>query len=105
MRKAFAAALAMTAALAGQVLADDDCWAPMTEWQPRQAVEAMAAKEGWTVRRITIHDGCYKVFGHDSAGKDIRMTVNPVTLEILRSGEHGDHESEDSHRNNKHPHD
>lgn len=105
MRKALAVAFAISATLAGRALADDDCWAPMSDWQPRQAVETMAEKQGWTVRRITIHDGCYKVFGRDSTGKEIRLTVNPVTLEVLKAREHDDHDSENGDRHNKHQHD
>ncbi len=106
MPKAVAfAALMLALSLSGRAMADDECWAPMTEWQPRQAVETFAAKQGWTVRRITVHEGCYRVFGHDQSGKDIRLTLNPVTLEVLNDREGGDHEAEDGHRENKHRHD
>jgi hypothetical protein len=98
------AALILAFGLSGRAMADDECWAPMTDWQPRQAVETLAQKQGWAVRRITVHEGCYRVFGHDQSGRDIRITLNPVTLEILNDHERGDHEA-DGHGENKHRHD
>jgi hypothetical protein len=41
---------------AGAALADDDCFVPMANWQPREAVERLAKQSGWTVRRIKIDD-------------------------------------------------
>lgn len=104
MQKAVAVTFAISLTFAGQALADDGCWAPMSDWQPRRAVETMAAQQGWTVRRIMIDDGCYKVFGRDSAGKDIRLTVNPVTLEILKTRDRDDHDlgHDDHHKSHEH---
>ena len=39
---------------------DDDCHVSMDRWKPREAVETMAASQGWTVARIKIDDGCTK---------------------------------------------
>jgi hypothetical protein len=69
---------------AGIAWADDDCWAPMAEWHPREAVKGMAEDQGWTVRRIKIDDGCYEVNGFDAQGRAIEATVNPATLAILQ---------------------
>ena len=41
----------------GAALADDDCFVPMADWQPRDAVAMLAEENGWTVRRIKIDDG------------------------------------------------
>ncbi len=41
---------------AGAALADDDCFVPMADWQPRDAVAMLAEENGWTVRRIKIDD-------------------------------------------------
>jgi hypothetical protein len=38
--------------LAGAALADDDCFVPMADWQPRDAVARLAEDNGWTMRRI-----------------------------------------------------
>ena len=79
------AGLATAAMLFGTaVLADsDDCAVPMADWQPREAVSQMAAEHGWVVRRIKIHDGCYKIYAQDTQGRPVEVKVNPSTLQIL----------------------
>jgi hypothetical protein len=67
----------------GAAIADDDCSVPMTDWQPREAVQRMAEKQGWAVRRIKIDDGCYEIDGRDASGRTIGATVDPATLVIL----------------------
>jgi hypothetical protein len=63
---------------AGAALADDDCFVPMADWQPREAVARLAAENGWTVRRIKIDDGCYEIDGTDAEGRPIEVTVHPA---------------------------
>ena len=76
--------LAFLAALpAGMALADDDCFVPMADWQPRDAVAQLAEENGWTVRRIKIDDGCYEIKGRDAQGRAIEVKVDPATLEIV----------------------
>ena len=76
--------LALLAMLpAGVALADDDCFVPMVNWQPREAVARLAAEKGWTVRRIKIDDGCYEIDGRDAQGRRIEVTIHPATLEVL----------------------
>jgi hypothetical protein len=104
MRKTIAvtAFLALLAA-SNPSRADDDCWAPMADWQPREAVQHFAQNQGWTLRRIKIHDGCYRIYATDANGQDIKVTVNPVTLEILKStgrddDDHGHRRDADHHK-------
>ena len=68
----------------GAALADEDCFVPMSDWQPREAVVKLAEEKGWTVRRIKIDDGCYEIDGKDQAGRRIEVTVHPATLEVIR---------------------
>lgn len=68
----------------GMALAEEGCFVPMSDWQPREAVVKLAGEKGWTVRRIKIDDGCYEIDGKDQAGKRIEVTVHPATLEVLR---------------------
>ncbi|MCB1474804.1 MAG: PepSY domain-containing protein [Rhodobiaceae bacterium] len=71
---------------AGIARADDrdrDCFVPVADWQPRDAVQKMATELGWTVRRIKIDDGCYQIKGTDRDGRSIEAKVNPATLEIV----------------------
>ncbi|MBX3574334.1 MAG: PepSY domain-containing protein [Mesorhizobium sp.] len=78
----------------GSALADDECFVPMADWKPREAVAALAAQKGWTVRRIKIDDGCYEIDGTDAQGQRIEATVHPATLEILEIEQRDD----DDHR-------
>lgn len=68
---------------ASAALADDDCFVPMADWQPREAVAQFAAQQGWTVRRIRIDDGCYEIDGRDATGSEIEVKLHPGTLEIV----------------------
>ena len=78
-----AATFLVILALAGGAVADDDCYVPMANWQPRDAVVRLAAEQGWTVRRIKIDDGCYEIDGTDPEGRRIEATVHPATLAVI----------------------
>ena len=79
--------LTILAFLAGMpvatALAEEGCFVPMADWQPREAVAKLAESKGWVVRRIKIDDGCYEIDGKDETGKRIEVTVHPATLEVL----------------------
>jgi hypothetical protein len=68
---------------AGGAWADDDCQVPMANWQPRAALEQVAAAQGWTVRAIGIDDGCYEIDGRDAQGRRIEVKLDPATLEVI----------------------
>jgi hypothetical protein len=87
---------ALGAALpSGAALADhDDCFVPMADWQPRDAVARLAEESGWTVRRIKIDDGCYEIDGRDADGRAIEVTLHPATLEVIEF-EYEDDEDDD----------
>ena len=90
---------ALTLALmlgAGAARADDDCFVPMADWQPRDAVIRLAQENGWTVRRIRIDDGCYQIIGRDAQDRALRVTLQPDTLEIRqrKRGKHEEHEDD-----------
>lgn len=77
--------LALVAAMpAGTALAEEGCFVPMSDWQPRAAVVKLAQDKGWTVRRIKIDDGCYEIDARDVDGKSFEVTVHPATLEVLK---------------------
>ncbi|WP_417674928.1 PepSY domain-containing protein [Roseibium sp.] len=86
---AFAGAILWTCSAS----ADDDCFVPMTDWQPREAVTQLANDHGWTVRRIKIHDGCYEIIGQDAQGRSIEATVHPATLDVLELEYRGEGDS------------
>jgi len=90
--------LALVACLpAGAALADDDCFVPMADWQPREAVERFAEQNGWTMRRIKIDDGCYEIDGRDAEGRKIEVTLDPGTLAVIEF-EYDDDDDDDRPR-------
>jgi hypothetical protein len=91
-------ALASMAIGVGAALADDDCDAPVVDWQPRSAVEKLADSKGWTPRRIKVDDGCYEIKGRNAAGKEIEAKIHPVTLEIVEIEIEDDHDDDDDER-------
>lgn len=97
MRKTLTILAFLAGLPAGTALAEEGCFVPMSDWQPREAVAKLAESNGWTVRRIKIDDGCYEIDGKDSGGQRIEVTVHPATLEVLKieHGEPADNEKED----------
>lgn len=82
--------LALAILVASPALAEDDCDAPTGEWKSREAVRELAEQQGWTLKRIKIDDGCYEVYGTDSAGRRFEAKIDPVTLKIKEiEGRHG----------------
>lgn len=84
MRKTLTILAVLAALPAGAALAEDDCFVPMVDWQPREAVAQLAVTQGWDVRRIKIDDGCYEVDGRDAQGRAIEVKLHPGTLQILQ---------------------
>jgi hypothetical protein len=83
MDKAPTIVVVLALLFAAPALADDDCFVPMADWQPREAVAQMAAENGLTVRRIKIDDGCYEIDGRDAQGRRVEVTVHPATLQVI----------------------
>ncbi|MCR5882876.1 PepSY domain-containing protein [Rhizobacter sp. J219] len=77
--------------IAPPVWAGDDCEAPLSRWQTREAVRQMAAEKGWQVERLKIDDGCYEIRGTDAQGRRFKAKVDPETLKVLKMKQ-GDHE-------------
>ena len=83
MRKALTMLVLALVLPAGAALADDDCRVPMADWQPREAVMALAQERGWTISGIKIDDGCYEIDGRDATGRAIEVKLHPGTLQIV----------------------
>ena len=83
MRKTLTMLALLMAVPAGAARAEEGCFVPMAEWQPRAAVVRLAQDKGWKLRRIKIDDGCYEIDARDVDGRSIEVTVHPATLEIL----------------------
>lgn len=63
---------------------DHRCNAPMSDWQPREALQQKLEGQGWEIRRIKTEDGCYEVYAIDDKGDRAEAYVDPATLEIVR---------------------
>jgi hypothetical protein len=83
MMKTIAILSILVAVPIGAALASDDCFVPMADWQPREAVARLAKENGWTIRRIKIDDGCYEIDGRDAGGRRIEVKVHPATLQVI----------------------
>jgi hypothetical protein len=94
MKKTLTMLAFLVALPTGAALADDDCFVPMANWQPREAVARLAADMGWSVNRIKIDDGCYEIDGRDGAGRRIEVTVHPATLQVIEM----EYDDDDTHR-------
>jgi hypothetical protein len=70
--------------------AGDDCDAPVSRWQTREAVRQVAAERGWQIQRLKIDDGCYEIRGTDAQGRAFKAMLDPETLKVLkiRQGDH-----------------
>ena len=79
--------LALTIAC-GTALAGEKCDVPVSEWQPREALESKLAAVGWHIRSIKARDGCYEAVGVDAEGSIVQAVFNPKTLERV-SESHG----------------
>ncbi len=71
-------------AVSGAALADDDCHAPMSEWQSREAVATKVAELRIQTERLRIDDGCYEVRGRDIDGNRVDLLLDPASLAVLR---------------------
>ncbi|OYX40853.1 MAG: hypothetical protein B7Z02_17655 [Rhodobacterales bacterium 32-67-9] len=83
MRKTLTILAFLAALPSGAAFADDDCFVPMADWKPREAVSQFAIAQGWEVRRIRIDDGCYEINGRDAESRTIEVKLHPGTLQIV----------------------
>lgn len=79
-----------TLAIVKMQFGDGECRVPMADWQPREAVQAMAKEQGWTVRRIKTDDGCYEIKGRNAEGRQIEVKLDPATLDVVEWEYDGD---------------
>ena len=79
------ATLIAAAAGAGTAFASDKCDVPMSEWQPREALQKKLEDQGWQVRKIKTDDGCYEAYAIDDKGQRVEAYFNPKTFEMVKS--------------------
>lgn len=78
--------LVLAALWSGGAQADERCDAPLSDWRPREELQARLESQGWTTLRIRVDDGCYRVRGRDAAGEPVKARFDPVTLERVVRG-------------------
>ena len=54
-----------------------------------EALTAMYAEKGYTVKNINIEDGCYEVYGIDAKGARVEIIVDPMTGEAVGTEDKG----------------
>ena len=69
---------------AGTVTASERCNVPMSDWQPREALQVKLETEGWKISRIKTDDGCYEVRATDKEGRRVEASYNPKTFEQVK---------------------
>lgn len=79
------ALLALLTMVAVSGFAEDDCDAPVASWQPRSAVEALAHRNRWQIDHLKVDDGCYEIKGRDAEGFRFKATLNPATLDVVKT--------------------
>ena len=52
---------------------------PKKEWKPQAELERKLVNQGWTVSRVKITNGCYKVYGENEKGGNVEVFFHPKT--------------------------
>jgi hypothetical protein len=82
----------------GAAWADGFCSAPLSDWRPRETLQAQLEAEGWTDIAIRIEDGCYLVHALNAQGERLHGKFDPATLTPLRrEQDHNDEEGRGRH--------
>ena len=91
MSKLLITAATVATLLAAPVFASDNkCNSPaQDQWMTTEALTAMYAEKGYTVKNIKIEDGCYEVYGIDAKGARVEIIVDPMTGEAVGTEDKG----------------
>lgn len=84
MKSTFPLAVVIALATGGAAMADDDCRAPMAQWQSRDTVMAHVASLGLSGERLKIDDGCYEIKGRDQQGNKVEVKIDPASLALVK---------------------
>ncbi|WP_454658242.1 PepSY domain-containing protein [Bosea beijingensis] len=83
MQKMLAMIALLVATPTAAALADDGCRNPAEPRQSLVAVSKLADEFGWTISRVRIGDGCYRLQVTDVNGNILRVRIHPVTLDVV----------------------
>lgn len=64
--------------------------ADAAKFQSKDALTALLAKDGLTIKKIKTEKGCYEVYAVDAKGKKVNMAYNAETLEVVANVEAGE---------------
>lgn len=78
--------------------AGDDCDAPVSRWQSRDALRQWTSAQGWQLKRLKIDDGCYVVLGTDAQGRRFKAKIDPETFKVLKIKRDEHHRARDRDR-------
>lgn len=84
VRNLAGAAILLAVLSVGPALASQRCNVPLTDWQPREALQKKLTEEGWAVVTIRSDDGCYKVKATNLRGERLEAKYDPGSLEIVK---------------------
>jgi hypothetical protein len=64
--------------------------APASKFKPKATLAHMLAREGYTVRRIKVENGCYEVYALDKHGRRYNAAYNAETFKKMANAEAGE---------------
>lgn len=68
---------------AGAALADVKCDVPTENMQSWESLIRLTDEFGWSISKMELDDGCYELRVIDQGGNQLKMTVDPATLEVI----------------------
>lgn len=74
-------AFTLAASFGSAAVASEKCNVAMSDWRPREALQAKLEADGWKVRSIKTEDGCYEAYAINADGKKIEAYFNPQTFQ------------------------
>ncbi|MHA6644483.1 PepSY domain-containing protein [Mesorhizobium sp. A623] len=83
MKMTLAMLALLTALPTTAALADDECPVPTGQRQSREALTKLTDSFGWTIDKMKIDDGCYKLRIMDVSGNVLKVKIDPATLEVI----------------------
>lgn len=80
--KPFLALLSLALCLAASLAfaSGAPCAAPVADWQPRESLQRKLERDGYTVHRIKVDDGCYAVKATNRAGQRLDIKYDPKSF-------------------------
>jgi hypothetical protein len=60
------------------------CTVSRAERRPQVELQRELKRQGWTVRKVQVFNGCYEVYGFDANDKPVEAFFHPKTFERIR---------------------